>query len=543
MVHIDTVLEVKSYRLKELTNDVKLQGYISNPLIENQHQSEHQMTFINSRPCHLPMMLKTINEVCTSNGGSRKAFVCLDLKLATDLYDVNVSPDKRTIFLHNERQIVQHLFDVLESLFTDGRRTIATSQIDARPVQAERSTLKEIFELRDDRSMAMQSSSQVEPNLVKDYMESAISSPLVEHPPQPSLKRKRSSATQEQSKIQFQPAASIGHAQINIEQEMSSESEPQSGDEESSAQASGDADAVASENDQEPPSVKPDSEMIIDTTIFARTAKAVKPLARFVARLDNMMQSTTGHVHELKINMDSAPALLPLNPTRECQEHMGIENAGVEDNAIAAERSLSLHISKDDFFGMNIIGQFNLGFILTERHGEVFIIDQHASDEKANYERLIEETHIQSQKMARPQKLELNSIEKLGLGNSELIHLLQRNGFDIVEDEQTDWWLTSLPVSKKIAFGLPDLLELLTLYESSPTEPTRLRCTKAKRMFASRACRSSIMIGTALKRERMESVVYHMGELDLPWNCPHGRPTMRHLVSLDTIPVWRADVE
>lgn len=23
-----------------------------------------------------------------------------------------------------------------------------------------------------------------------------------------------------------------------------------------------------------------------------------------------------------------------------------------------------------------------------------------------------------------------------------------------------------------------------------------------------------------------------MGEIDQPWNCPHGRPTMRHLLSL-----------
>lgn len=25
-----------------------------------------------------------------------------------------------------------------------------------------------------------------------------------------------------------------------------------------------------------------------------------------------------------------------------------------------------------------------------------------------------------------------------------------------------------------------------------------------------------------------------MGEIEQPWNCPHGRPTMRHLLSYDT---------
>lgn len=34
---------------------------------------------------------------------------------------------------------------------------------------------------------------------------------------------------------------------------------------------------------------------------------------------------------------------------------------------------------------MNIIGQFNLGFILTELHGDIFILDQHACDEKYRY--------------------------------------------------------------------------------------------------------------------------------------------------------------
>lgn len=27
-------------------------------------------------------------------------------------------------------------------------------------------------------------------------------------------------------------------------------------------------------------------------------------------------------------------------------------------------------------------------------------------------------------------------------------------------------------------------------------------------------------------------IVRHMGTMEHPWNCPHGRPTMRHLVDL-----------
>jgi DNA mismatch repair protein PMS2 len=56
-------------------------------------------------------------------------------------------------------------------------------------------------------------------------------------------------------------------------------------------------------------------------------------------------------------------------------------------------------------------------------------------------------------------------------------------------------------------------------------------------MLASRACRSSIMIGRALDGPSMARILGRLSELDAPWNCPHGRPTMRHLAVLpDTAP-------
>lgn len=44
-----------------------------------------------------------------------------------------------------------------------------------------------------------------------------------------------------------------------------------------------------------------------------------------------------------------------------------------------------------------------------------------------------------------------------------------------------------------------------------------------------------VMIGTALSASEMKKLVVHMGEIEHPWNCPHGRPTMRHLANLDII--------
>jgi len=49
------------------------------------------------------------------------------------------------------------------------------------------------------------------------------------------------------------------------------------------------------------------------------------------------------------------------------------------------------------------VGQFNLGFIVTKLskgdQADLFIIDQHASDEKFNFETLQEETVIHTQRL------------------------------------------------------------------------------------------------------------------------------------------------
>lgn len=55
---------------------------------------------------------------------------------------------------------------------------------------------------------------------------------------------------------------------------------------------------------------------------------------------------------------------------------------------------------------------------------------------------------------------------------------------------------------------------------------------RVRSMLAMRACRSSIMIGKTLDMRTMRRILDHLAELDSPWNCPHGRPTMRHLAVL-----------
>jgi DNA mismatch repair ATPase MutL len=61
---------------------------------------------------------------------------------------------------------------------------------------------------------------------------------------------------------------------------------------------------------------------------------------------------------------------------------------GVADDCQAAVSELERVFRKQDFRRMRIHGQFNLGFILATVDRDLFIVDQHAADEKFNFERL-----------------------------------------------------------------------------------------------------------------------------------------------------------
>ncbi|KAH7022473.1 hypothetical protein EDB80DRAFT_9214 [Ilyonectria destructans] len=233
--------------------------------------------------------------------------------------------------------------------------------------------------------------------------------------------------------------------------------------------------------------------------------------------------------------------------------HTSDEDGVTDLNAEDAEEKLSLAISKGDFFRMRIAGQFNLGFIIAVRPAktpvgeelepveddELFIIDQHATDEKYNFERLQATTVVQSQRLVHPKHLELTALEEEVV--MENMAAIEANGFKIDVDTSGDepvglrCQLVALPLSRETTFTLTDLEELISLLGDESSESKHIpRPSKVRKMFAMRACRSSIMIGKPLTKGQMETLVRHMGELDKPWNCPHGRPTMRHLCKLQS---------
>jgi DNA mismatch repair protein PMS2 len=270
--------------------------------------------------------------------------------------------------------------------------------------------------------------------------------------------------------------------------------------------------------------------------------------------------------------------------------HGAFDEGGSDEFSPSASSSASfIRMSKSTFRdGMQVIGQFNLGFILVKcANNHLWILDQHSCDERYNFEQLCKKTKIHEQPLFKPLPLELSPIEEACV--LDHMDIFQANGFRFAFDAAAPirhrLSLTALPHSgaqegrRAVQFGPSDVSALCSiLIEGSSYDPggggtgtdgsgkygnnavrrhaaalsgpgqgttadgtaggadradrILARLPKAIAMFASRACRTSVMIGTALSQREMESVVQKLADVDQPFTCAHGRPTMRHVGNL-----------
>ncbi|XP_011505505.1 PREDICTED: mismatch repair endonuclease PMS2 [Ceratosolen solmsi marchali] len=212
--------------------------------------------------------------------------------------------------------------------------------------------------------------------------------------------------------------------------------------------------------------------------------------------------------------------------------------AQLDSKSTDIEKELERELTKESFKKMQIIGQFNLGFILVRLDNDIFIIDQHASDEKFRFEKLSAETKIKTQKLILPKPLNLAVLNESILIENQ--HIFADNGFTFCIKEEEDPGhrveLTGIPVSFGWQFGQEDIEELIFLIREGSVDGNSTknipRPSRVREMLASRACRSAIMIGKALNVVDMNRLIIQMSQMKNPWNCPHGRPTLRHLLSL-----------
>jgi DNA mismatch repair protein MutL len=174
--------------------------------------------------------------------------------------------------------------------------------------------------------------------------------------------------------------------------------------------------------------------------------------------------------------------------------------------------------------GPRIIGQLGHTYILCETSNGLMIVDQHAAHERIVYEHLkksLAAEKIEMQALLIPHELELSTKEtRVMLEKGEG---LRRFGLDFDHFGGNTFLLTAVPALLRNVDWQSFVSELvIKLTEDVPDESTLFDAC-----ITLMACHGAIRAGQRLTLEEMDRLLTELGEMDLPTNCPHGRPISR----------------
>ncbi|KAJ1725045.1 ATP-binding mismatch repair protein [Coemansia erecta] len=448
--------------------DLGLAGYISKPVPEaGRSAADKQYFFVNGRPCDFPRAKKLVNEVFRGYVPGKYPVYAVSIEINRSTVDVNLTPDKRMLLLRHEDEVLGLLEQAVEMAVRPKESVFGVQMVQTQI------------------GAGVKRESSSVPGVIMSSYEKLQDS---------TNKRLKPLADENLTSLKAAPVTPQPQQQKQHKQQQPA--------------------SVESRQSTKKPQV------VTLGTCRNRVQNDRYAWDSVESRL-RLKQQRKERLHE-----ESQRLIL------EAEEvDPSVLASGLSSNDTTATSALSRLIHKADFAQMTIVGQFNLGFIIARLKDDLYIIDQHASDEKHHFEDLQRRCVIASQPLIRPVQLQMGVVdESVAI---ECREELERSGFCVEVDEGAEVGerirLVGQPVVDRVYYDKGDLMDLV----GKLAEGQRgVRCERARRVFASRACRKAVMIGHPLDMASMRTIVRQLSDLDHPWNCPHGRPTMRHLYRL-----------
>ncbi|CAB3408631.1 unnamed protein product [Caenorhabditis bovis] len=532
---------------------IKIHGFVSSCEHGNgRSTSDRQFVYINNRPVDYSRVCSICNEVYKQFNKTQYPVVVLFIQVPADKIDVNMTPDKKTVMFEKER----HLLALIRSSL------MATFQ----PLLGAHSTIRSSVEDRRNSSFYSQaSSSQSSPNVTLDdtLLNSTINSEADEPLPnvadllksrrcfapcEPAAKRVCSAESGPKSKIiTIPPSKNSQNATLeSFSFTFTPYTKPEKPNEPSPRAPS--PSPAAPERRFQPPLLRNlskgfDNSSVKDDSILDVVEKCMENEDDDENEIEEVEQNPKNFVYmrpqqKIKFSMKTLRQKFEKLMEDEKSDEVDVDgefSAPIDpEHNDEAEKQLDRALKKEDFKQMEVVGQFNKGFIICRLRSHLFIVDQHASDEKYNFERLQKSAKLTKQPLFTPTPLNFGAVQEMVI--RENLHIFAANGFEF-EFRENDGciktFMTARPEILSQNLTNADLDEIVAMVSEYPNQ--MFRPMKIRKIFASRACRKSIMIGTALNEREMTRVVKNLAGLDQPWNCPHGRPTIRHLSSMNSL--------
>jgi DNA mismatch repair protein MutL len=173
---------------------------------------------------------------------------------------------------------------------------------------------------------------------------------------------------------------------------------------------------------------------------------------------------------------------------------------------------------------LQVIGQLGGTYILCQSNDGLLLIDQHAAHERIVYENLkkaFETATVETQALLIPFEIELSVRERtvaLEKGDD-----LNQFGLEIDHFGGNTFLLRAVPALLRDVDWAAMVSELLSRIEGNNADFTSFMDDAVTVM----ACHGAIRAGQNMNVEEMRLLIDQLRKMDIPTNCPHGRPIIK----------------
>lgn len=171
-----------------------------------------------------------------------------------------------------------------------------------------------------------------------------------------------------------------------------------------------------------------------------------------------------------------------------------------------------------------VIGQLFDTYWLVQVENELFIIDQHAAHEKVLYEKMMAQLsahEFTSQQISPP------VIVTMTMQEQELFQKYKeqfvRIGFEVSSFGGREYSICAVPAN---LYGLNQKELFMEMLDGLSHDTGRGTPQLILEKIASMSCKAAVKGSQRLSRTEVEQLLADLLELDNPYNCPHGRPTI-----------------
>lgn len=189
---------------------------------------------------------------------------------------------------------------------------------------------------------------------------------------------------------------------------------------------------------------------------------------------------------------------------------------------VPASSSPAQGTSPSDFRILGVLGKL---YILMENSNGLVVVDQHAAHERVLFEEMLrrmEQQGVPTQRLLFPITLQVPPKDADWIQRH--LDVLQRAGISVEPFGAGTFKIDAMPTFLRVSDPSQALRDIIDELRETSAQTTRLRL--GEEMIAKTVCRHAVKANDHLREPELVRLIQDLLACELPYCCPHGRPTM-----------------